>query len=219
MNSGCRNSGSSAIVSQADWCLDATSSGPFGIFSSPRYSTLMLQNTRSIQIMLRDHDFASLMNACRGSKECRDRDHHVDQQRQIESDVEDERAEKDGDHRHSSVAAPRRACATPRSAGDMAAGSVETQSSICTRNTCGEEFGIFGHQQPRRRAARPPWLVPPLFADHRKRDQQHVRHACAKFDDGARHVIVRRHHDQRAEAALLAQRRVSAALPRVLTAE
>ena len=35
MNTGLSNSGSSAKVSQADWCLAATMIGPLGIFSQP----------------------------------------------------------------------------------------------------------------------------------------------------------------------------------------
>ena len=67
----------------------------------------------------------------------------------------------------------------------------------------GKELRVFRHQQPRRRPARPPRLVAPLFTDHRERNQQDVRHAVREFDDGARHVVVRRDDDQRAETALL----------------
>ena len=66
----------------------------------------------------------------------------------------------------------------------------------------GDIFGVFRQQQAEGPAARPPRFVAPFVADHGERDQRDVRHRVRQFDDSARHMIVRRHHDQRFEAAL-----------------
>ena len=67
----------------------------------------------------------------------------------------------------------------------------------------GDVFDIFRQQQPERRATGPPRLVAPFVADHGERDQRDIRHRVRHFGDGARHMIVRGHHDQRLEAALM----------------
>ena len=54
--------------------------------------------------------------------------------------------------------------------------------------------------------------------DDRKRHERDVRQLVRDLGQRARHVVVRRHHDQRTEAAASAQRRVSIALPSVLSA-
>ena len=66
MKAGSENSCSSANVSHSDWCLEATSSAPGGIFSSPRYSTLMPQTRRSNRLLVRPQDVASFTIAIRG---------------------------------------------------------------------------------------------------------------------------------------------------------
>src|SRR5438093_1275609 len=66
----------------------------------------------------------------------------------------------------------------------------------------GEIFRVFRQQETQRRTAGPPRLVAPPVADHRERNQRDIRHRMRQFQDGARHVVVRRHHDQRLEAAL-----------------
>src|SRR5262245_5038084 len=53
MKAGSDSSGNSAKVSQNDWCLDETMSGPGGIFSRPRNSTSMPQTTRNSQLLER----------------------------------------------------------------------------------------------------------------------------------------------------------------------
>ena len=64
---GWRTSGSKPTVSQADWCFDAMITGPCGMFSSPRYSTWMLQIVRSIQFVVCVQEFATMNSARRGS--------------------------------------------------------------------------------------------------------------------------------------------------------
>jgi hypothetical protein len=59
MNTGLSNSGSSAKVSQADWCLGATMIGPLGSFSRPRISQSMPATTRSSTRLLRPHAVAT----------------------------------------------------------------------------------------------------------------------------------------------------------------
>ena len=66
MYSGCSKNCSSAKVSHIDWCFDATTRGPAGIRSSPRYSTVTLQTTRSSQMLEAAHHCAILMIAPRG---------------------------------------------------------------------------------------------------------------------------------------------------------
>ncbi len=57
---------SSEMVSHIDWCLAATIRGPFGIFSTPRYSILMLQMMRIIRMLLWPHQLATRSSALRG---------------------------------------------------------------------------------------------------------------------------------------------------------
>ncbi len=66
----------------------------------------------------------------------------------------------------------------------------------------GDIFRIFRQQQAQRRAAGPPRFVAPPVADHRERNQRDVRHRMRQFHDRPRHVVVRRHYNQRFEAAL-----------------
>ena len=75
-------------------------------------------------------------------------------------------------------------------------------SASRTRTSAATYFAYSDSSRREGRAARPPRLVAPFVADHRERDQRDVRHRVRQFDDRARHVVVRRHHDQRLEAAL-----------------
>ena len=67
----------------------------------------------------------------------------------------------------------------------------------------GDVFDIFVQQQPQRPAARPPGLFAPFVADHSEWNERDVWHGVRQFDDRARHMIVRRYHDQRFEVAFM----------------
>ena len=67
MNSGCSKKRTSANVSQNDWCLEATTSGPAGIFSTPRNSIRMLQITRIRNRLVLAHAASIAISAPRGS--------------------------------------------------------------------------------------------------------------------------------------------------------
>ena len=77
------------------------------------------------------------------------------------------------------------------------------RSARCTRSAGSDVFHIFRQYQPERGAVLPPRLVAPSLADHRIGDQRDIGHRVRHFHDGARHVVVRGHHDQRLEAALM----------------
>src|SRR5262249_17959275 len=66
MKAGSANSENSAKVSQADWCFEATSSEPGGIFAAPRISNLMPQVTRNSHRLTRVQKRTTARSAPRG---------------------------------------------------------------------------------------------------------------------------------------------------------
>ena len=135
------------------------------------------------------------------------RDDHPEHQQQIEQHVVDQRTQENRNHRESDqlacAVAGRRGASEPVGWSATSGTRSRPASASRTRTSAATYLTYSDSSSRKRRATGPPRLVAPFVADHRERNQRDIRHRVRQFDDRARHVVIRRHHDQRFEAALV----------------
>ena len=157
------NSHSSANVSQVDWCLAATISGPLGSFSRPRNSTFVPQITRSSHTLMRPHSVAMPSTARRGITSVSERDQQQHAEVQVEQHVEDDGA--DDDHVGATTARQKKRAGSEIE--PMADPGQRDTSDIPRTESCAVD-GLF-HQT----------LDPDLIRDHGIGHQRDVRKLMA----------------------------------------
>ena len=141
------------------------------------------------------------------------------EQIEIEQDVENDRAD---DHQHERTclrASRARRCDGSDYAVPLARGSASSPVARLSRMRHWRDIlQIFQKQQPRGGGIRPPGSGRSFPSPPGTAPASTLRKLMADLGHRARHVVVRRHHDQRAEAALLAPSAGSrSALPSVLS--
>ena len=182
------------------------------MFSLPRTSSFVPTMVRSSQSSKRECTLSAAIAQRSRREQQRAAEHHEQRGGHIEQHVEQERACHGGAGRHGSVGSSIATVVLPVISLLHKLGGAEPRQRR-------QIFQIFGDQQSGGAGIGPPAVEMHVVVDDRIGDQGHAWHGAGELGQRARHMIVRRYHDDRSDSGCCATHwLVSVALSIVLRA-